>query len=133
MKKFAILYPLCGLLALAACQPKTDSPATNSNAAVSVPTPVDAGNGLADGTVVDEKVRYSAEAAYNVAASAYIAADGRGLLTPELRAKVKPIMTKAEKALKLARAAYSVGDAAGLALQAKAVADLAGTARAMLP
>lgn len=56
-------------------------------------------------TVVDNKVAYAAEALYNVPANAYMAANESGKLTPELKAKVKPILQQMYKYLLLVRTA----------------------------
>lgn len=46
----------------------------------------------ASGTLIDEKVVYGAEALFNVPAQAYVVADKNGKLTPELKAKLKPLL-----------------------------------------
>lgn len=48
----------------------------------------------AQGTLIDEKVVYSAEVLYNIPAQAYVSADKNGKLTPALKAKLKPLLIK---------------------------------------
>lgn len=130
MKRIAFLLPVA-MLALAACQSATQGdpgPATNSNAAVEAPT----SGGVTAGTVIDEKAMYAAEAAYNVAANAYVTADGNGLLSAATKAKVKPYMLQAYDALKLARAAYKAGDSAVFVQQVARLNDYADMAKALL-
>lgn len=69
-------------------------------AACSTPT-------LTTATTIDEKLMFSAEAAYNAPAAAYVSADGNGLLTPAVKAKVKPLLVEAYKGLFVARCAYN--------------------------
>lgn len=107
---------------LAACQ---TAPAGGTNAAVSGP--------LLGATLNDEKALRAVEKSYDVAATAYLDANRRGLLTPELKADLKPIFADAYMALVLARAAYQVGDAEGFAAQGKFVAEFAGAALKLIP
>lgn len=81
---------------------------------------------LTAGTTVDAKALYGLEAAYNTAASAYLAANDAKLLSSDLKAKTKPMLVKAYDVLKAARAAYKVGDAVGVTNrynEAKALID----------
>ena len=49
---------------------------------------------VANGTLIDEKVVYAAEVIYNIPAQAYVSADKNHKLTPELKAKLKPLLIK---------------------------------------
>ena len=99
MKKLFVVGPLA--LALCAC--------------AQIPTAINlATNPVCAGYTADEKAWYAAEAAYNVPAQAYVAANSHGLLTPALKAVLKPKLQAAYQALKAARAAYLACDAAGL-------------------
>lgn len=87
----------------------------------------------AEQTLIDEKAMYAAEAAYNLAAEAYITADAVGALAPDTKAKVKPIFAKAYEALKAARTAYSLSNAASFYEQTALVKQLANEAKALIP
>jgi len=63
-------------------------------------------------TTLDEKGLYAAEALYNVPAQAFLAADAAGKLSPERKAKLKPLLADAYKALLGLRMAYALGNAA---------------------
>lgn len=60
---------------------------------------------VADQTLIDEKALYAAEIAYNIPAHAYVSANYSGLLTPELKAVLKPKLTTMYTMLKAIRAA----------------------------
>lgn len=62
---------------------------------------------VASASRIDEQALYSVEAAYNVPAHAYVTADGKGLLTPALKAQIKPVLLDAYDAVVTARCAYS--------------------------
>jgi hypothetical protein len=83
--------------------------------------------------VNDEKALYGAEAAYNVAAHAYVTADGTGKLTPELKAQAKPLLLQAHSALMTARSAYKLGATCDLFEAISGVKSLADQAKAILP
>jgi hypothetical protein len=72
------------------------------NAGVIVSTPV------CTLTTADQKAMWAAEAAYNIPSSAYISANSRGLVSPELKATLKPKLVTAYEWLKGARAAYKI-------------------------
>lgn len=59
------------------------------------------------GTGLDEQALYSVEAAYNAPAHAYVTADSKGLLTPSLKAQIKPVLVDAYDGVIAARCAYS--------------------------
>lgn len=131
MKRFWIVAAI-GALALAAsgCSVST-GPWVPTNPATPYAAPAKPG-GVASKTLADERAMYAAEAAYNVAASAYVTADSNGVLTPAIKAKVKPYLTKAYAALKVARSAYAAGNTGDFFT---AVADLetaANQAKALL-
>jgi hypothetical protein len=110
---------LCAALALA--------PLASACGLLTNPAPIGAA------TVVDDRAMFAVEAAYNVPAHAYVTADANGLLTPALKAQIKPLMLQAYDALELARAAYRAGNVAGFEAQAAAVRDLASLANALIP
>lgn len=87
----------------------------------------------AETMVLDEKALYAAEASYNVTANAYIAASEVGLMTPELKAKIKPVMVSAYKALTMARSAYLVANAKSFYEQIAAAKQLSEDARLLIP
>lgn len=103
-------------LGLAACQPQTTEPVTNSNVAVTAP----AGDcGLASNTIYDEKALFAAETAYNIPANAYVNLGDR--LPADRKAQAKAALIQAYDYLKLARVAYGAGDGCTL----KQYSDLA--------
>ncbi|MBY0395656.1 MAG: hypothetical protein K2X91_04185 [Thermoleophilia bacterium] len=87
----------------------------------------------AAGTLTDERALYALEAAYNVAAHAYVTADDRGQLSAELKARIRPALTASYAALRAARAAHAAGNADSFATQAAAVVRFANEARALIP
>ena len=126
MKKILFLA-----LALSACAPIAPI------ATVSVP-PVAANSaavacGLAAGTLLDEKALYGAEAAYNVPASAYVELDSQHLLSASVKASIKPLLINSFAALKVARAAYSVGSACGYREAIANAISFGNQAKALLP
>jgi hypothetical protein len=86
-----------------------------------------------DGTVLDEQALFAVEAAYNVAATAYLSADGRGQIPATTKAEVRPIMASAYEAVLLARAAYRIGDASTFTAQAAAAIEAATRAAELIP
>ena len=93
-------YLMLGLVAisLAACKPDASSTAGN----ISDASPASAS---ADVDLISAKAMWGVEAAYNVPAQAYVNLDAEGKLSPEVKAKVKPVLIKARAALLAARAA----------------------------
>jgi hypothetical protein len=59
-------------------------------------------------TLADQKAMYAAEAAYNIPASAYLSANSRGLIKPELKVTLKAKLATMYDYLKGARAAYKI-------------------------
>lgn len=96
-------------------------------AAVTTPPPVSAQQ-----TLIDERALFAAEAAYNVAANAYLVADGQGVLSAPVKAQAKGFLGQAYAALRLARSAYTVGDARSYAAQVAAVLEMTSRASAMV-
>jgi len=115
---------LIGAMGMASCAPV----APPGGLSGSSPPPV-----TAQGTLADERALYALEAAYNVAAHAYVTADDRGQLSAELKARIRPALQSSYAALLAARAAYRAGDAATFAAQAGAVVEFANRARALIP
>lgn len=83
-------------------------------------------------TVLDERALWAAEAAYNVPAQAYVRADQDGTLPASVKATVQPLLIKAYAALKAARSAYAIGDAANFNAQIAAAKSLAAQAKAIV-
>ena len=113
----------CCVLSMTACASNTLTPMS--------PNPNNCG--LASATLVDEKALYATETAYNIAANAYVVSDSKHLLSVNTKASVKSQLLYAYKALKLARAAYAIGDKCGFLAQANAVATFTDQAKAFLP
>lgn len=118
-----LILALCGALCLAGCA--TLPPPTGSAG----PPPIVS----TQGTLVDERALFAAEAAYNVAAHAYLTADDRGQLPAGVRATARDALIKSFDALEVARRAYAAGDAPTFAAQAAAVIALAADARRLIP
>lgn len=87
----------------------------------------------AEQTLIDEKSMYGAEAAYNIAANAYVTADAVGALDAASKAKVKPLMISAYSALVAARTAYRLANADSFYEQVALVKKLSEEARAVIP
>lgn len=85
------------------------------------------------GSLRDEQALFAVEAAYNVAANAYVSADSRGVLPAAVKARAQPILVSAYRALEAARTAYRIGDATTFAAQASEATRLASQARALIP
>ena len=66
---------------------------------------------IGDAIVMDEKTAYAAEVLYNIPAQAYVSADTRGLITPAMRAVLRPKLIYLASLLDAVRAAYKIGDA----------------------
>lgn len=115
-----ILTLACMALALAAC-------GTIRTAHDLATTPV------CEGRVIDEKLWYAAEAAYNVPAQAYVEANSRALVSPALKAKVKPILQNMYEVLKTARLAYRACDAASLQAKVTALEKLRDQVMPLIP
>lgn len=84
-------------------------------------------------TLADERALFAAEAAYNVAANAYLSADSRGQLAPAVKVSAKAGLERAYAALVLARRARDVGEAATLVEQAALALRLATDVRNSIP
>lgn len=61
--------------------------------------------GAAEGTLIDEKAVYTANALYNVPAHAYVTANRNGQLTPALKAMLKPKLLAMYRLLAAVKAA----------------------------
>lgn len=133
MKRMLILAAAC--LSLAACQSGIAPAPSNATATPAVEAPsASPSPAVATGACeLSTTAMYAAEAAYNAPAAAYVSADGRGLLTPALKARVKPMLTEAYDWLKKARLFYSARDAVGFCGSTASLKSLAGQALALLP
>jgi hypothetical protein len=85
------------------------------------------------GMVLDEKVLHEAETAYNIPAAAYQSANTRGLITPSIKAVVKPKLQFMAKSLLLVRQAYKVGDGATFLDRVGALKTLSSEVSALIP
>lgn len=85
------------------------------------------------GTTIDERAAYAAEALYNVPAQAYAVADGNGKLSPETKATLKPMLADAYKVLLAVRAARAAGNAEGFANQVEALKNLSAAITSLIP
>lgn len=99
------LLPFLLATALVAC---SGTPLNTASDAISIAT---SSEPLGDRIVMDEKTAYAAEVLYNIPAQAYVSADTRGLITPTLRATIRPKLIYMASLLDAVRAAYRVGDA----------------------
>ncbi len=115
----------CLAIACMACTPDLAN-----NVASSGPP---ANTGVASRTMLDERLLYAAEAAYNVPAQAYVVANSRGQVSPELKARVKPLLTQAYARLQDARRLYALGNADGFLTAYRQVIALATSARSLIP
>jgi hypothetical protein len=61
-------------------------------------------------TIADEKGWYYAEALYNVPATAYLSANARGLITPTLKATLKPKLQQLNAYRQAVYQAYKTGN-----------------------
>lgn len=104
----------------------------NNTAAPVPPTEQVPNDSIADVTSIDEQLMFAAEAFYNVPAHAYVVTDGRNQLTPETKAKLKPILTDLYGYLLVTRNAYNVGNAATFTASYKAMEKLSLSAKNIL-
>lgn len=133
MKRMLILAAAC--LSLAACQNGgTPAPAPSSGNAVVEASSASPSPAVATGACeLSTTAMYAAEAAYNAPAAAYVAADSRGVLSPALKTRVKPMLTEAYEWLKKARLFYRARDAVGFCGSSASLKSVAGQALALLP
>lgn len=124
MRSFLLACAASASLALAACSP---SPAPDANASGSV------GASAGQVSAIAATAMYAAEATYNVPAHAYVEADSQGLLSDEVKAKVKPILIDAYEWLLKARSAYEAGDRAGFYEARSNLEQKASAASDLLP
>lgn len=62
-------------------------------------------------TTIDEKLLYTAEATYNVAARSYLSLVDSGVMTPETKAQAQGVLISMYDTLLALRTAYTIGDA----------------------
>ena len=126
MKRFALFA--FASLALAACTP-------TSTGVEPSPTPSESPSPVASATssVVTDQAMYAAEVLYNVPAQAYVAADGAKLISPELKAKLKPMLVQAYSILQGARTAYRLKNALAFASANSELAKLSADIMALIP
>lgn len=126
--RFIMAIAGAAALALAACahNPGPSGPGSGSGPGATVDPPTSASE------VLDERALFAAEAAYNVAATAYVAADSRDVLPPAVAARAQPLLAKAYVALRGARVAYAASDALNFAAFAREATTLATQARVLI-
>lgn len=117
--KLAFIF--ASVLALSACNPSS-IPVNNTGSSV-VETVCE----------VSQTAMYAVEAAYNAPATAYVDADSKGLLSAELKARVKPILVEANDYRLKARTAYGIKDASGFCSAAEASKRASSYAESFLP
>lgn len=88
---------------------------------------------VGDMTLRDEQGYWAVATAYNVPAQAYVSADKRGLIPPNLKAVLKPKLITMYDLLKAARTAYKFGDAAGFAAKRAALEKLRDEIMPLIP
>lgn len=81
-------------------------------------------------TLIDERALFAAEAAYNVAASAYLAIEST--LTVDQKAPIKAALGQAYGALILARHARDIGEADSFVEQTRAALAFASRANTLI-
>lgn len=86
-----------------------------------------------DGTLADERALFAVEAAYYVAATAYVSADDRGLIPGPTRERARQALVTSYQALNLARTAYRAGDSPTFSAQAAEALRFATQARDLIP
>lgn len=84
-------------------------------------------------TAIDERALFAAEALYNVPAQAYVVADTNDQLSPELKARLRPLLQEAYRVLVAARAAYDAGNATGFESQVASLRSLTISIADLLP
>lgn len=88
---------------------------------------------LGDRITMDERGMYAVEALYNVPAQAYVTADQHHLVTPALRARVRPLLQRARAAVLACRTAYHVGDATSWGARVSDLQQLKAQVMSLLP
>jgi hypothetical protein len=88
---------------------------------------------LGDRITMDERGMYAVDLLYNVPASAYRSANERHLITPALRAQVRPILIQMRQLQLAARAAYRVGDATSWNSRVAALQQLRAQVVVLIP
>jgi hypothetical protein len=106
MKRMILFAAALLALPLGGCASMLETAGIPAAVAETVNTPV------CNRTVLDDKAQYAAEALYNVPAQAYVSAYKRGLVTPAVKAVVKPKLQTLYAYLKGARAAHAACDEA---------------------
>lgn len=82
--------------------------------------------------VTSAKAEYAFEAAYNTAAHAYLDGLDAGIISPEAKAKAKPLLQRAYKAVLAARKAQALGEADNFATQSGLAMSLASQVLAIV-
>lgn len=85
------------------------------------------------GTLRDEQALYAVEAAYEVAATAYLAADSRGQMSADVKARARAYLIQAAGALELAREARRIGNGEALRANTALVRAAVDSAAALIP
>ena len=125
MKRLILLF---AALSLTACG--ANSPIRTATDAIAIAT---SSTPIGDRIKMDEKAAYAAEALYNVPAFAYVSADQRGLVSPELRSVLRPKLITMATWLKLVRQAYAVGDATSFSQRYRELEALKAAITPLIP
>jgi hypothetical protein len=88
---------------------------------------------IGDKFTMDERGLYAMEALYNVPAAAYRSAVERKVMTPAIRARVRPILLEMRRYRDAARQAKKAGDAAGWNARIRELLRLKSQVEALLP
>jgi predicted small secreted protein len=118
-----LLVAACCLVPLTACSTVSGIPAAVELAT----TPI------CQGHTADEKMWYAAEAGYNIPAQAYVSANKHGLLTPSLKATLKPKLQELNRLRLAAKKAYEACDSASLKGKLDAITALRDLVLPLIP
>jgi hypothetical protein len=119
---------LCFALALTLALPAMAGCAATSVLAAATST-----EPIGDRFTMDERGLYAMEALYNVPAAAYRSAVERKVMTPAIRARVRPILLEMRRYRDAARQAKKAGDAAGWNARIAELLRLKSQVEAFLP
>lgn len=120
------LFPMLLATVLIAC----GTPLNTASDAIAIAT---SSEPIGDRIVMDEKAAYAAEVLYNIPAQAYVSADTRGLITPALRATIRPKLIYMASLLDAVRSAYRVGDATSFAARYRELESLKRQVTPLIP
>lgn len=123
MKK--LLFICLALAPICACSTLTAATEIASAATSSAP--------LGDRITMDERGMYAVDLLYVVPADAYRNANEHHLITPDLRARVRPILQQMRQVQLACRTAYRLGDATSWNARVADLQQLKAQVTALLP